>query len=78
MTPANLFNQETEYFAMIDEASDERALFALKWILYGKFLQVKTRLCITQGDEETFGFVCDALVELLTKNKLEEIKSEKQ
>lgn len=77
MTPANLFSQEIEYFTMLHEASNEIAFLGVKWILQGKVLRVQTRMCISKGDTEVFGFVADELVDIITKKKLEDIKSEK-
>jgi hypothetical protein len=74
-TGNNLFPAEgVEYFSILDSETLDMALLGIKYILHGKTLQIKSKLCITQGDQEVMQLVTEELVERLVQKRMLEIK----
>ena len=78
-TPSNLVPlDEVEYFSLYDTETQDMATIGVLFILHEKTLQVKTKVCINQGDAEEFQYVCEELVERLSQKKMAELKKNKK
>ena len=78
-TANNLFPAEdVEYFSILDSETLDMALLGIKYIFHGKTLQIKSKLCITQGDQEVMQLVTEELVERLVQKKMEEMKQSRK
>ena len=76
--PSNLLPlDEVEYFSLFDSETKDMATIGVLFILHEKTLQVKTKVCINQGDAEEFQYVCEELVERLSQKKMAELKKNK-
>ena len=76
-TPSNVLPfDKVEYFSLYDSESGDMALIGVLYIiLHGKkTLQIKTKVCVSQGDVEEFQYVCEELCERLSQKKIEELK----
>ena len=69
------FDENINYYAILDEETSERALLGIKWILNGKILELKTKLLIGEGDEEMFQLILEELVERLSQKKIADMKN---
>ena len=77
--PDNVFGeQEIEYYSILDESNGDSGMLGIKYILNGKVLQLRTKLCITQGDVEVFTLICEELCERLSKKKMAQLKSKRK
>jgi len=79
-TPSNLLPLDrVEYFSLYDSESGDSALIGVLYIILPgkKTLQIRTKVCITQGDTEEFQYVCEELIERLSQKKIEELKKRK-
>ena len=79
-TPSNLVPlDKVEYFSLLDSESGDSALIGVLYIILPgkKTLQIRTKVCITQGDTEEFQYVCEELIERLSQKKIGELKKRK-
>ena len=79
-TPSNLLPLDrVEYFSLYDSESGDSALIGVLYIILPgkKTLQIRTKVCITQGDTEEFQYVCEELIERLSQKKIGELKKRK-
>ena len=79
-TPSNLVPlDKVEYFSLLDSESGDMALIGVLYIILPgkKTLQIRTKVCITQGDTEEFQYVCEELIERLSQKKIGELKKRK-
>jgi hypothetical protein len=78
LTPTDLFPPENiEYYSFLDPDSGEIAMLGVMWLplLNGKNFEIRTRMLTGKGDDETFRYIAESVLDILGENRIKELKS---
>ena len=76
LTPTDLFPPENvEYYSFLDPDAGEIAMLGIIWLPKENGVEIKTRMLTGKGDDETFQYIAEAVLDRLEKNVIKDLKN---